>query len=56
MLSSLLRRLSRALLWFAAGSIAVVLVLRWVPPPGTALMVERKVQSWASGRADRPAT
>lgn len=49
MLSSLIRRLARALLWFAAGSIVLVLVLRWVPPPGTALMVERKVQSWFSG-------
>jgi len=49
MLSSLLRRLARALLWFAAGSIVVVLVFRWVPPPGTALMAERKVQSWFSG-------
>ena len=49
MLSSLIRRLARALLWFAAGSIVVVLALRWIPPPGTALMVERKVQSWING-------
>ncbi|QXI47599.1 MULTISPECIES: monofunctional biosynthetic peptidoglycan transglycosylase [Pseudomonas] len=49
MLPTLLRRLSRALLWFAAGSIVLVLVFRWVPPPGTALMVERKVQSWVNG-------
>ncbi|MGG5287868.1 monofunctional biosynthetic peptidoglycan transglycosylase [Pseudomonas shirazensis] len=49
MLSSLIRRCVRALLWFAAGSIVLVLALRWVPPPGTALMVERKVQSWFSG-------
>lgn len=49
MLSSLIRRFARALLWFAAASIVLVLVLRWVPPPGTALMVERKVQSWFSG-------
>lgn len=27
----------------------LVLVFRWVPPPGTALMLERKVQSWVSG-------
>nr|WP_158458846.1 monofunctional biosynthetic peptidoglycan transglycosylase [Pseudomonas fluorescens] len=46
MLSSLLRRLFLALAWFAAGSIVLVLVLRWVPPPGTALMVERKIESW----------
>jgi monofunctional biosynthetic peptidoglycan transglycosylase len=49
MLSSFLRHFTRGLLWFAAASIAVVLVLRWVPPPGTALMVERKVESWFSG-------
>ncbi|HDS1736863.1 MULTISPECIES: monofunctional biosynthetic peptidoglycan transglycosylase [Pseudomonas] len=49
MLSLFIRRAVRALLWFAAGSIVLVLVLRWVPPPGTALMVERKVQSWFSG-------
>ncbi len=49
MLRNLLRRLLRALLWFAAVSIVLVLVFRWVPPPGTALMLERKVQSWVSG-------
>lgn len=49
MLPSLIRRLFRALLWFAACSIVLVLVFRWVPPPGTALMVERKVQSWVNG-------
>ena len=49
MLRSLLRRLTQALLWFAFGSAVVVLVLRWVPPPGTALMVERKIESWVDG-------
>ncbi len=49
MLSSLIRRLTRALLWFIAGSIVLVLIFRWIPPPGTALMVERKVQSWVNG-------
>src|SRR5690606_7439684 len=24
--------------------------LRWVPPPGTALMIERKIESWQSGK------
>ncbi|MHC6227887.1 monofunctional biosynthetic peptidoglycan transglycosylase [Pseudomonas sp. X10] len=50
MLSSLTRRLVRALLWFAAGSALLVLALRWVPPPGSALMVERKVESWLNGQ------
>ena len=49
MLSSIIRRLTRALLWFAAGSVLLVLIFRWVPPPGTALMVERKVESWIDG-------
>lgn len=49
MLSLVLRRLYRAALWFAAGSIVLVLVFRWVPPPGTALMVERKIESWIDG-------
>lgn len=49
MLPTFIRRLFRALLWFAAGSVVLVLVFRWVPPPGTALMVERKVQSWVNG-------
>ncbi|MBO3277967.1 monofunctional biosynthetic peptidoglycan transglycosylase [Pseudomonas schmalbachii] len=43
------RRLLKYLLWFLAGSAALVLVLRWVPPPGTMLMVERKVESWFDG-------
>lgn len=50
MLSSLIRRLALALAWFAAGSIVLVLVLRWVPPPGTAVMVERKIESWFDGQ------
>lgn len=39
----------KALLWFAGGSVLLVLVFRFVPPPGTALMVERKVESWVDG-------
>lgn len=49
MLSLVLRRLFRAALWFAAGSVVLVLVFRWMPPPGTALMVERKIESWFDG-------
>ncbi|MBX8574988.1 monofunctional biosynthetic peptidoglycan transglycosylase [Pseudomonas cichorii] len=49
MLRSLLHRVAKILLWFAAGSFVLVLVLRWVPPPGTALMVERKIESWIDG-------
>ncbi|BAP42888.1 monofunctional biosynthetic peptidoglycan transglycosylase [Pseudomonas sp. StFLB209] len=50
MLRILFRRLAKALLWFAAGSFVLVLVLRWVPPPATALMVERKIESWIDGQ------
>ncbi|MFJ4196385.1 monofunctional biosynthetic peptidoglycan transglycosylase [Pseudomonas sp. NPDC089534] len=49
MLRSFLRRLSKALLWFAGGSVLLVVLFRFVPPPGTALMVERKIESWVDG-------
>lgn len=49
MLRNLFRRLSKLLLWFAVGSALLVLALRWIDPPGTALMVERKVDSWIDG-------
>ena len=49
MFRSLLRRLSKILLCLVALSALLVLLLRWVPPPFTALMIERKVQSWTSG-------
>ncbi len=47
MLRNLFRRLTKLLLWLAAGSALLVLALRWIDPPGTALMIERKVQSWS---------
>jgi len=50
MLRFLFRRLVKVLLWFAAGSALLVLALRWLPPPGTALMVERKLESWGNGQ------
>jgi monofunctional biosynthetic peptidoglycan transglycosylase len=50
MLRKIIRRLFKFLLWFAIGSVGVVLLFRWVPPPGTALMVERKVESWVDGK------
>ncbi len=51
MLRALLRRLTKLLLWLTALSVLLVLVLRWVPPPFTALMVERKIESWTSGES-----
>lgn len=48
MLRTLLRRLIKTLLSVIVLSALLVLLLRWVPPPFTALMVERKVQSWPS--------
>jgi monofunctional biosynthetic peptidoglycan transglycosylase len=44
----LFRRLFHLLLWLIAGSALLVLALRWVPPPGSALMIERKVESWST--------
>ncbi len=49
MLRTLLLRLTKLLLLLATLSILLVLVLRWVPPPFTALMIERKLESWHSG-------
>ena len=49
MLRRLLLRLIKLLLCLVALSVLLVLVLRWVPPPFTALMVERKLESWQSG-------
>jgi monofunctional biosynthetic peptidoglycan transglycosylase len=49
-----LRRLpalaARALLGAVLASALAVLTLRWLPPPGTALMVERKIESWRNGQ------
>ena len=54
MLNRALRRFLR-LLWrliwrgalgFVVLSVALVLLFRFVPPPGSMVMVERKVQSW----------
>ncbi len=46
-------RLWRALLWGAAGALAlvlaVILLLRWVPPPTTAFMLEARWQAWRDG-------
>jgi monofunctional glycosyltransferase len=50
MLQFLLRRVVKGLLWFAAASVVLVLIFRWVPPPFTALMVERKIESWFDGQ------
>ena len=51
MLRNLLLRLSKLLLWLIALSVLLVLLLRWVPPPFTALMIERKIESWHTGEA-----
>jgi monofunctional biosynthetic peptidoglycan transglycosylase len=46
----LFRRLFHLLLCLMAGSALLVLALRWIPPPGTALMIERKVESWSTAQ------
>ncbi|WP_324732311.1 monofunctional biosynthetic peptidoglycan transglycosylase [Pseudomonas paeninsulae] len=50
MFRSIRRLIFKLLLCLMVGSALLVLVLRWVPPPGTALMVERKVESWIDGK------
>ncbi len=49
MLRVLFKRFLKALKWFAIGSVLLVLLFRVVPPPCTALMVERKIESWIDG-------
>ena len=51
MLRSLTRRLIKLLLWLMLTSALLVLALRWVPPPGTALMIERKIEAWNEGQS-----
>jgi len=46
----LFRRFAKILLSCLAASILLVLLLRWLPPPGSALMVERKLESWFTGQ------
>ena len=50
MLQSMLRRFFKLLLAAAVTSVVLVVVMRWVPPLGSALMVERKVESWLDGK------
>lgn len=49
MLRSIRRQLLKLLLCFMAATALLVLLFRWVPPPGSMLMVERKVASWVDG-------
>lgn len=44
------RWLLRVALYGMLGSALLVLLLRWLPVPFTALMVERELQAWMSGR------
>ncbi|WP_342245052.1 monofunctional biosynthetic peptidoglycan transglycosylase [Pseudomonas sp. OTU5201] len=50
MFHTIRRRLFKLLLWFAAASVLLVILFRWVPPPGSMLMVERKIESWIDGK------
>lgn len=50
MLRVILQRVFKLIKWFVVISALMVLAMRWVPPVGSALMVERKVQSWISGK------
>ena len=45
MFRTIRRRLFKLLLWFAAASVLLVILFRWIPPPGTMLMVEALVQA-----------
>lgn len=41
--------LGRVLLGFVCASAVLVLLLRWLPPPGTLLMLERQLDAWSHG-------
>lgn len=49
MLRSLFRRLLRYCFYFVALSVLLVLSMRWIPPVGSGMMIERKVESWING-------
>ncbi len=51
MLRTLLRRLLNIFLLLLLGSALLVLALRWIDPPGSALMVERKLEAWRQGES-----
>jgi monofunctional biosynthetic peptidoglycan transglycosylase len=50
MFRSIRRQLLKLLLCCMAATALLVLLFRWLPPPGTTLMLERKVESWIDGR------
>ncbi|TBU94836.1 monofunctional biosynthetic peptidoglycan transglycosylase [Stutzerimonas kirkiae] len=49
MFPSLLHRLAKLIIFLMLGSALLVLALRWLPPPVTALMIERKLNAWSEG-------
>jgi monofunctional biosynthetic peptidoglycan transglycosylase len=48
----LLRAMGRALLYFVLLSLALVLLLRWLPIPISGVMIERAVQDWLDDKPD----
>lgn len=50
MIRAMIRRLLQVVSALVLLSIALVVIFRWVPPPGTALMVEQTVDAWLEGR------
>lgn len=51
MLRSLFRRLLKLMLWLMLGSVLSVLIFRWLPPPGTMLMLERTLDARQTGQS-----
>jgi monofunctional glycosyltransferase len=50
---SILTRTLQILAIFLILSILATLALRWIPPPTTAVILERRIDSWWNGRAYR---
>lgn len=51
MIRTLFRWLIRIVVSIVLFSILLVLALRWLNPPATALMLERKIEAWQAGQA-----
>lgn len=49
MLCKFIKRVCLTILILLVLSVFAVLILRWINPPGTMLMVERKIEAWHTG-------
>jgi monofunctional glycosyltransferase len=50
----ILVRVLQCVAFLFAGSVSAILAFRWITPPTSAVMLERRVDAWRSGHAYRP--